>query len=195
MEPEITGIILAGGENTRMRGNDKAFLKINGAPIIARIIDKLKALTGRMIVVTNSPQKYAGFDVQAVRDERPGLGPLMGIYSGLKASLTKHNFVVACDMPFLNAGLIEYIIDKRNDYDIVVPEIGGKYHPLFGIYSKDCVPVIENMLKQDNLRIANMFPELKTHFITKQEVEIFDKDLFSLANINTEDDFKNVLGT
>ena len=53
---EINAIILAGGKNSRMSGQDKAFLEIEGQPIIERLIGKLKLLVNKIIVVTNSPE-------------------------------------------------------------------------------------------------------------------------------------------
>jgi molybdenum cofactor guanylyltransferase len=192
MVQEMNAIILAGGKNTRMRGEDKAFLEIEGRPIIAILIDRLKALVKEIIIVTNSPQKYANFKVRLTMDEKPDKGPLMGIYSGLKSSSSKYNFIVACDMPFIKIPLIEHMIKSINNYDIIVPEIDGKFHPLFGIYSRECIPVIQEMLNQDVLRISGMFPKLKSHFLSRRELERFDKKLISLVNINTSIDLRMV---
>jgi len=184
----MTAIILAGGKNTRMHGQDKAFLEIKGKAIARILIEKFRPLADDVIVVTNFPQKYANLDVKLVKDEYPGKGPLMGIYSGLKFSSSKYNFIVACDMPFVKPSLIRYFMDCADDYDVVIPKIDGKFHPLFGIYSRECIPVIQEMLKQDVLRISDMFPKVKTCFISRQDLEKFDKGLVSLININTAED-------
>src|SRR3989338_5425121 len=184
----VNAIILAGGKNTRMHGHDKAFLEIKGKAIAGILIEKFKPLTDDVIIVTNSPQKYANLDVRLVKDEYPDKGPLMGIYSGLKYSSSKYNFIVACDMPFIRISLVKHMIENINNYDVTVPKIDGKFHPLFGIYSRECIPVIQEMLKQDVLRISDMFPKVKTCFILRQDLEKFDKGLVSLININTAED-------
>lgn len=189
MESKTSAIILAGGGNTRMRGVDKAFLEIGGRPIIAGIVDKLRPLASEVIVVTNSPCKYRDFDVKVVKDRMPRKGPLMGIYSGLKSSSSRYNFVTACDMPFLKVRLIDYFIKIVNDYDIVIPMVDKKPHPLFGIYSKNCIPVIEEQLKKDELKISDIFLKLKTYFAAKREMEKFDKELISFTNINTREEY------
>ena len=184
----MTAIILAGGKNTRMHGHDKAFLEIKGKAIAEILIERFRPLADNIIVVTNSPQKYANLDVKLVRDEYPNKGPLMGICSGLKSSSSKYNFIVACDMPFVKPYLIRYFMDCADGYDVVIPKIDDKFHPLFGIYSKECISVIQEMLKQDTLRISDMFSKLKTRFLPRQELEKFDKGLVSLVNINTMGD-------
>lgn len=180
---------MAGGKNTRMEGEDKAFLEIEGSPIMARLIEKLRSLVNEIIVVTNAPfKKYSHFEVKLVKDESPHKGPLMGIYSGLKASSSDHNFVVAGDMPFLNEALVRHMIKNRDDYEVVIPKIDDKFHPLFGIYSKKCIPVIEEMLGQNKLKVSALFPKVKTKFLLRPEIEQFDGHLLSLMNINTRKD-------
>lgn len=188
VESKVSAIILAGGKNTRMQGEDKAFLEIEGRPIIAGVIKKLKPLVSELIVVTNSPEKYAHFKVRLASDEFPDKGPLMGIYSGLKVSLTKYNFVVACDMPFINPCLIKFMLDERDDYDILIPRVSEKFHTLFGVYSKACIPVMEEMIKKDELRVRCIFPKLNARFLSRQEIEKIDPGLFSLVNINTPEE-------
>lgn len=184
----MNAIILAGGKNTRMHGQDKAFLEIKGKTITEILIERFRPLADDVIVVTNSPQKYKNFNVKLVKDECLDKGPLMGIYSGLRFSSSEYNFIIACDMPFAKAPLIRYLMDSADGYDIVIPEIDGKFHPLFGIYSKECISIIQGMLEQDMLRISDMFPKVKTCFLSRQELEKFDKGLVSLININTAED-------
>lgn len=190
MPSGINAIILAGGKNSRMEGRDKAFLEIEGRPIVERLINKFKVLVDEIIVVTNNPQRYSAYPVKLVSDEKPGVGPLMGIYSGLKASSAGYNFVAACDMPFLDTGLVKYMIDSPHTYDVLIPEIDNQLHPLCGIYSRNCLAVIEEMLTQDRRDVRSIFPKLKVRYLAKEELVKFDKDLLSLVNINTKDEYK-----
>ncbi|MEK6565041.1 MAG: molybdenum cofactor guanylyltransferase [Candidatus Omnitrophota bacterium] len=190
MPSEINAIILAGGKNSRMEGRDKAFLEIEGKPIVEHLINKFKALVNEIIVVTNNPEKYSAYPVKLASDEKPGLGPLMGIYCGLKASSAGYNFVAACDMPFLDTGLIKYMIDSPRAYDALIPEIDNQLHPLCGLYSRNCLAVIEEMLRQDRRDVRSIFPKLKVRYLAKEELVKFDKGLFSFVNINTEDEYK-----
>ena len=92
-------------------------------------------------------------------------------------------------MPFLNPGLAKYMIEQKENYDVLVADVEGKLHPLFGIYSKNCIPVIEELLKQNILNVRSLFPKVKSRFIKKEELEKFDPELLSLVNINTREEF------
>ncbi|MEK6728120.1 MAG: molybdenum cofactor guanylyltransferase [Candidatus Omnitrophota bacterium] len=187
MIAKVTAVILAGGKSSRF-GSDKAFIKIGGASLIRKQIKILKKIFKKIIVVTNTPAKYKLKNVKVIRDIIPGLGPLSGIHAGLSVSDSFYNFVVACDMPFITLSLIRYIMKNKKSYDIIIPKIDRKYHPLFGVYSKNCIPVIEKALKGNRLNVSAIFPKVKTGFIFRKEIERFDKPLLSLKNINTEDD-------
>jgi len=189
----MTAIILAGGQASRMEGYDKAFLKIGNQPLIKRQIRVLRKIFKKIIVVTNSPERYKSIKgVKIITDITPHQGPLGGMFSGLAASTDRYNFVVACDMPFINEGLINYMMKSIDNYDIVVPKIEGRPHPLLGIYSQKSLPVIEKMLSRDRLKISNIFSKLRVRFISKRELEKFDKPLLSLENINTVDDLARI---
>ncbi|HFD40695.1 MAG TPA: molybdenum cofactor guanylyltransferase, partial [Anaerolineae bacterium] len=123
---QISGIVLAGGQSRRL-GRDKALLEIEGRPLLARTVHTLAALSDDLIVVTNAPERYAplGLPVRFVADEKPGIGSLMGLYSGLKAAHHPYALVVACDMPFLNPALLRYLLSLTAGYDIVIPRRDG----------------------------------------------------------------------
>ncbi|OGW76853.1 MAG: hypothetical protein A3I73_05670 [Omnitrophica bacterium RIFCSPLOWO2_02_FULL_45_16] len=185
-------------------GHDKAFLDIKGEPLIGRQLGVLKNIFKNIIIATNDPQKYTSFKsanpvrnnfsngVKIARDVVLGRGPLGGIYSGLLASDSFYNFVVACDMPFINKPLIKYIIENREDYDVVIPKIGGRIHPLFGVYSKNCIPAIEETLKHDRLEVRSIFSKVKARFLSRRQIEKFDKNMLSLLNINTPDELRRI---
>lgn len=183
-------IILAGGRNTRMQGIDKAFLEIDGEPFIARIIKALKGLVSEIIVVTNTPEKYGKFKVKLAKDDAAGKGPLMGIYCGLKASGAQYNFVVACDMPFIKPALIKFMLDKKRTYDILLYRDSEKFHTLFGIYSKACIPQIEKMIEKSELRVSGIFNKLKLRLLDKKDAESIDPHMLSFLNINSPAELK-----
>ncbi len=183
----MTAIILAGGKSSRM-GYDKAFIKVGGTVLIKRQLKLLKSFFKEIIIVTNTPHKYRLRGVKVIKDIIPGQGPLGGIYSGLVASSSTYNFVVACDMPFINLQLIKYMVSLKDNFDTVVPRIKNGYEPLFAIYAKNCIPIIENALKENKLNVSTVFQKAKTIFISQREIEKFDKKLLFLANINTQDE-------
>jgi len=170
-------------------GRDKAFLKINGEALIEKQLRLLKGVFRNIIIVTNSPQKYAGFkSVKIVRDVISGRGPLVGIYSGLLASESCYNFVVACDMPFINAKLIEYMITLKDGFDIVVPRIEGKYEALFAVYSKNCVRPINEAIEKDRLTVRGLFADVRVRELAGDEIMKFGDADTIFMNMNTKED-------
>jgi molybdopterin-guanine dinucleotide biosynthesis protein A len=188
----MTGIILAGGENRRM-GTDKAFLDVAGRPLVERVINVLKGLFERVIIVTNSPQSYARYAVSVVTDAIDKRGPLTGIYSGLLASKDEYNFVAACDMPFLNSGLIGHMAKEAEGYDVVVPEIRGNVEPLHAVYHKRLLPLIESQIRRDSRQIRKIFESVKVRRIVEEEIARFDPDKRSFINLNTPQEYKEAV--
>src|SRR4029079_9399199 len=83
LSPRVAGVILAGGRNSRMGGTDKAFLRVHGQTIFERTVHVLRDVCEEIIVVTNRPEKYAGFDIEIATDEFPLKGPLAGMHAAL----------------------------------------------------------------------------------------------------------------
>lgn len=183
-----SGIILAGGKNLRIK-LDKAFLKINNQKIIDRTVTLFHRLFDEVIIVTNEPEEYAGLNARLVEDIIPGKASLGGIYSGLKHSRNLYNFVVACDMPFINEALIQYMQSIKG-YDIVIPKIKDKYEALFAVYSKNCIPYIEEMIKKNRLKIIGLFDYAKVRFVEEKTINNYDAKHLSFININTKKDLE-----
>jgi molybdopterin-guanine dinucleotide biosynthesis protein A len=185
----MTGIVLSGGESRRM-GRDKAFLKLDGVPLIEHVLRTLRGIFPKIIIVTKNPAAYALYDAVVIHDAVDKPGPLTGIYSGLLHSTDEHNFVVACDMPFLNSGLILYMAGLVQGYDIVVPKVAGCVEPLHAIYSKGLLPLIERRLQQDARQIQGLFNEARVLHLMETEIVRYDPEKRSFKNLNTPEEFK-----
>ena len=188
----MVAIILSGGNNRRMLRN-KALLQVGQKTIIEREIEVLSTLFSRITVVTNAPESYKHPGVNLVSDLVPGKGPLGGIYSGLIASKDKYNFVVGCDLPFLNAALISHMIEVTNGHDIVVPKFKGFVEPLHAVYSNHCLIPIERQLSRNELRIQCLFGEVKMRYIRQSDIERYDPKGIAFFNVNTEDELKKAI--
>lgn len=183
----MTGIILAGGKNLRM-GENKAFLEINGQRIIDHTRNIFQELFAEIILVTNSPFAYLDLNLRMVADLLPEKGALGGIFTGLFYSSFSHAFVAACDMPFLNKELISFLMSLAPKYDIVIPKTEDGLQPLHAIYSQKCLPHMENLLRQGNLKIIDFFHLVKKREVLTKELITFDPLLKSFFNVNTPAD-------
>lgn len=189
---KTSGIILAGGRSQRMRTN-KALMDFNKDLMINKVISGLGKSVSEIIIVTNEPAEYIDFDAMLVTDLIPRHGPLSGIHAGLKAASFNFGFVVACDMPFLNPNLISYMIDQVAGYDAVVPRIGEYYQPLHALYSKKCVPLIEERIKEGAFKVTSFYPDINIRYVDGDEISKFADINKVFFNINDRDDLAKAL--
>jgi molybdopterin-guanine dinucleotide biosynthesis protein A len=185
----ITGVILAGGKSSRM-GQNKALLSLGGMRLIDRVVGTLREVFSGLLLVTNSPAVYADLGLPVVGDVFPDKGSLGGIYSAIYHAPTPYCFVVACDMPFLSAAVMRYLIEQIADYDVVMPDIHGEMQPLHAIYSKACIPPIRHCLEANRLRIVGFLPEVRVRTVTASDLQHLDPDLLAFQNLNTPEEFQ-----
>ena len=185
-------IILAGGRSLRL-GRDKTSEVLFGQSLLARSVQRLKRLGNHLILAISDTQNltYEILDYNEIRivgDKVKGHGPLVGIYSGLFASTTEKNIVVACDMPFVNTDLLKYMSGIADGFDAVVPKVGSLVEPLCAVYARSCMTTIDRMFKERKLGVRHLLNQLNVRYVTPEEIDCFDTDHLSFFNINTEED-------
>lgn len=191
---EAGAIILAGGKSRRM-GTNKALLKINDVPTIQRITHQLKTFFHHPILVTNDPDAYSFLGLTTVKDQFPGKGPLAGIHAGLMASPHEVNVVMACDMPFISAGLSVSLVRRIREYDAVVPIINGIQHPLYSVLKKKLVTSIEECIENDRLRMKDFLDHLNVLYVTEKDLQkeadnSLDRIFFNMNELKEYEDAK-----
>ena len=97
---------------------------------------------------------------------------------------------MGCDTPFLSVGLLQYMIHNSSGLDLVVPRLKEKVEPLCAVYSKNCAAPIEELLKQDELKIIELFRMVKVGYIEEHEIDNFDPEHLSFFNINNQADLE-----
>ncbi|SJZ92609.1 molybdenum cofactor guanylyltransferase [Selenihalanaerobacter shriftii] len=188
----MAAIILAGGKSSRMEGANKHLMEFRGETMIGYLIKKLKTVFTEIIISTKDENLYQEYDVQIAVDDFNHQGPLSGIHAGLMASNDHHNLVIGCDMPLLNLKLIEYMLGQQLP-DLLVPRINGQFEPLHAIYSKECIIKIEESIKKEQYKIMDFWPTVEVKYIEEAEIKEFDPHLYSFFNVNTRDDYNQVL--
>lgn len=185
---DVTAVILAGGQSSRM-GSNKALLPIRGGRIIEVIYRQLSALFSEVLLVTNNPEQYAFLPCRKVPDCFPGMGALAGLHAGLHHAATPHIFAVACDMPYLDSALIRRLVALRNQADVVIPEGENGLEPLHALYATSCLPFMEQSLLADRRRIISFFPQVQVKQVSPEWVAAGDSCPDSFRNINTPADY------
>jgi molybdopterin-guanine dinucleotide biosynthesis protein A len=189
MKNKFTGVILAGGKNSRFSGQNKALARIGGKRILDRIYEVFTILFDKIILVTNDPLPYMEWDFDIVTDIFPIRSSLTGIHTGLFYTATPYAFFTACDTPFIKKELIKILLDSvEPNIDIVIPETSKGVEPLCSVYSKRCVKPIEEQLEKKSLKIQRVFQKVRVKNIPENILRTIDPDLVSLSNINTPDD-------
>ena len=195
---KVTSIVLAGGKNLRL-GRYKALETVCGKTLIERVVERLRPLTDRILVVTSQEQPpLTVTGVEVLVDVYPGRGPLGGIYTGLLASRSLYSVVAACDMPFLNTELLRYMIELSPDFDVVIPRLGEEMvEPLHAIYSRNCLDNMKTQLERNQLRINSLLNAVRVRYVERAECQRFDPQLLSFFNINYQSDLDraNMLAT
>jgi len=173
-------------------GKDKAFIEIDGIPIIQRICNVFEKLFNEIIIVTNQKELYSGFKAKIVSDLIINRGALGGLYTGLFFSSNPYSFCVACDMPFLKEPMIQYLIKQANGYDVIVPRTEDGLQPLHAIYSKNCLESIKNIIGMGKYKIIDFYPLVEKKIIEESEFISLDINLKlmreSFININTPEE-------
>jgi molybdopterin-guanine dinucleotide biosynthesis protein A len=180
---DVAGVILAGGKSSRY-GKNKALVEIEGISLIERVTAVMQSLFQHLIIITNTPDEYAHLKLPMQEDLIKGLGPLGGIFTALMSITDVAGFFVACDMPFLNPGLIRYMVDVKENFDAVVPRIHGNIEAIHALYSKRCLPNIRRLIDARQYQVFRFFPDISVRYVDENEIRRFDPDLRSFFNIN-----------
>jgi len=190
---DISCIVLAGGKGLRL-GRDKTVETVGNTSLLERVVSNLSLFDSDIIIVTATKQslpQFIGYSrLRIVADIYPSRGVLGGIYTGLVTSDSLYNLVVACDMPFLNQALLRYMVQLADGVDLVVPRLDDMIEPLHAVYSKNCLATIENLLRQDNLKISHLLTSVRVRYVEAEEINQLDPKHLSFFNINTEADLE-----
>jgi molybdopterin-guanine dinucleotide biosynthesis protein A len=183
----LTVAIQAGGKSTRM-GRDKSFVPFQGRPMIETVIDHVAGLGDELIIITNNPAPYAYLGLPTFGDIHPDCGPLGGIHSALVNAAHEYVLMVACDMPWLNRDLLQYLIHLRTTADVIVPRWDKFPEPLHAVHSKVCLEPVEKRIEAGDLKIIRFYSDVTVRFVDRDEIIRFDPDGRSFTNINRPED-------
>lgn len=181
---ELTGMILAGGEGRRMGGRDKGLEPFAGLPLVGHVVKRLKDQVAELLINANrNADAYRFFADRVIADEETGFkGPLMGIYSGLRAANTPWLLVAPCDSPALPDELVARMVAGIGDHDIAVAFDGERLHPVVALLRTSLADDLAATLAEGERKIDRWYAR---HAWCK--VDMSDcPDAF--ANLNTEEE-------
>jgi molybdopterin-guanine dinucleotide biosynthesis protein A len=188
LSDRVAGVILAGGQNSRMGGRDKAFLRVNGETVFSRTLSLMRECFPEVLVVSNTPEKYGSYSVEVTADELPGLGPLGGLHAALGRVQRPYAFVVACDMPFLQVEPVRFLISRIAESDAIVPRWGGDVEPLHAVYARALRPRIAAEIAAGARGIRDFLPLIRVDYVTETEMKGINGAEESFRNVNTPEE-------
>lgn len=181
-ETAVAAAILAGGRARRLGGVNKGILHIGAAAIIDRQLEVLRALAADVFLVGRPDPAWNDRGLRVVADDIPDAGPLGGIYTALQHSPRDRTLVVACDMPFLSAGLLQRLVAAA-DADVAAARSARGFEPLCAVYSRRCAAGIHARLLRGDYEASRLPPGVRV-------VEVVVEDDLSVVNVNTPHDYE-----
>jgi len=189
---QATGIILAGGASRRF-GSNKALAAWNGKEkLVERVCGVMNSLFSQNLVLVKDPVQFAFLEKSGVglrRDLFAETHSLGGICSGLHYAPTERVFVCGCDMPHLQPELVRGMWEAGAGYDAIVPVWQGRLEPLCAFYSRNCLGVLQSMVREKRLKIWELFGVVRTRFFQEDEVRSHDAQGLSFRDVDTHADF------
>jgi molybdopterin-guanine dinucleotide biosynthesis protein A len=172
-------------------GENKALRSFRGNPLLRRQLDLLEPLFKELILGANDPAPYASFNVRVVPDLLAEPCALTGIHALLKAANQSRVFAVACDLPFLNPALVEKLLSLPDNYDAIVPESDRGLEPLHAVYSKSCIPAIEDAARRGSWKVSDFYPSIRVERLRIRDADWLMDGRSPFLNVNTPEDWRS----
>ncbi len=194
---EVSAFILAGGASSRM-GRDKALLPFGGEPLILKTARLLEALV-RDVTVIGEPSRYAELGIRALPDRfvgaKPGeraQTPLVGIVTALSAGEARSNLMLACDLPYLTAEWLDWLIDRaeKSGAQILMPRTENGIEPLAAVYQRECLAPILGAWEKGVRSVKDAVSQLRIESCSENEWASLDPSRRVLKNMNRPEDYQ-----
>ncbi|MFC6836850.1 molybdenum cofactor guanylyltransferase [Halomarina ordinaria] len=192
-----TAVVLAGGRSTRFGPRDKAVADLAGTPMIRRVADRLVSVVDALVVNCREDQVDAidaaldGFPlpVRFAVDETPDEGPMAGIGRGLRAVEGEYAFVVACDMPFVDPGIVAFLFERVVDHDAAVPRLDDEwFQTTHAVYRADAMAdACDAALARDDHKILAALFEVDYVVVDEPALRAHGS-LDTFENVNTREE-------
>jgi molybdopterin-guanine dinucleotide biosynthesis protein A len=188
-----TALVLVGGEARRAKGREKYFFSLGGRTFLERLIEVLEPLVDEILIVgkdLSQCEQFAHLEtIRCVADIEPGGGPVEGLRTGILHARGELLFVVACDMPCVQATVVLRLFSLIDAYDAVVPCWGpGRLEPLHAVYRRSALDRYFRDASSPSMR--GIVARLNTRYVPVQDLRDLDPDLVTFTNINRLEDLE-----
>ncbi len=184
---DVSACIIAGGKSRRF-GSDKMLYEYEGVPLIERVYRIVSGVFRDIAIVGDGGERFAFLNAPCIPDIVHGAGPMGGVYTALTHSQTARCFVVAGDMPNLNGELMRYLVSVSEGCMVTAPKLGWRYETLHAVYSKQCIPLIEERLRQGMMSLGAFIESTNPRAVTEEEISRIADPSAVFRNINYRED-------
>lgn len=170
-------------------GTNKALLLVNNEPLLVRVKRLIEPFCNT-VAISGQFADYEHLKIEMVPDLYVSCGPVSGILSSLKHSISDWNLLVSVDTPFVNDELLQLLISQIGQNDCIVPEHEDGIEPLIGLYNKKILPQLEEAINQGDYKLQRILSKLNTcyvdcNFLIKKYPQLF-------FNLNSQADFNSI---
>lgn len=181
--------ILAGGRARRLGGVDKRALRIGSVSIFERQLAALEGLADRVVVIGGGPDRVASGRVRVVPDRVPRAGALGGLYTALCEAATPYVLVIACDLPFVSARVLERMAALADGTaDAVVPRTADGLQPLCAVYARRLRNRVRRHIESGHLKVQDLLAAVRVRELGPDDLASLDPTGHSFFNVNTPGD-------
>jgi molybdopterin-guanine dinucleotide biosynthesis protein A len=188
----VAAAILAGGQARRFGGRDKSRLVVGGRTIIVRQIEVLQRVTPEIFIVAMDAGRFVDLALPVHADVIPGAGAMGGLLTALEAASTDLVIVVACDLPFLDEGMLRRLVELSAAGDGAWVRTPGGVEPLLACYRREARATIRAEIENRRLKLADLGSRLRMAELDADQLARFGAPGRLLANINTPDDYARI---
>lgn len=181
MQPNITGVILAGGRSSRMGGNDKGLIILHGKPLFQYVIERLKPQVHHMLINANRNQAlYQESGIPVISDIIPGfVGPLAGMHAGLSHSPTEWVVFAPCDVPTLPINLVYQLWHGKGQTLAAYAHDGERAHPTLALMHVSLKPLLAEFLAKGDRKLMILMESMNAQPV------VFSGQANPFSNLNT----------
>ncbi len=180
--------ILAGGGSRRM-GEDKAFVEVEGVPMIRRVVDAVVEAGLPPVVIAPRTPAYLALGVNVYEDIIPGMGPLSGLHTSFAVTDADRVLLVGCDMPGVRPALLSYLASlEMGEADARIPYVDGREQGLLAVYGRAGVERAAPQIEAKVLQFDAFRRGLRVKRVEEEELRRVDPDLVSFDNLNRPDE-------
>lgn len=171
-------------------GRDKALARLGGRSLLSRAVDRVRAAGGDPLIVGAFRPGVASSETRFTDETADGAGaagPLPALGHGLRVCGTRTAVALACDLPLVPPALLRRLAEEVEEFEAVVPRVGGELQVLAAAYTTACLPAIEGRIRSGRLEVHGFLGQVRLRILEEEDLGPYGGAAVFL-NVNTEAD-------